>query len=235
MDFRKRIAELEERICLAAQRVGRDADEIKLLAVTKTHPVEMIKDALAAGAEYIGENKVQESLDKIPQLKGLYREFHFIGHLQTNKIKKILQLEPTLIHSVDSLHLAEKLDIEKAKTGGIQDILLQVNTSREESKFGANPSEASELAHAINQLEHVNLVGLMTIGKFTENEAEVRQSFRDLANLGKQLRGDGLNIKWLSMGMTNDFEIAVEEGANLLRLGTALFGQRPKDEKCQIR
>ena len=229
MDFKRRIAELEERICLAAQRVGRDADKIKLLAVTKTHPVEMIRDALAAGAEYIGENKVQESLDKVPQLKGLYREFHFIGHLQTNKVKKILQLKPTLIHSVDSLHLAEKLDIEMAKIGEVQEILMQVNTSREESKFGINPTDASELAHAINQLEHVDLVGLMTIGKFTENEVEVRQSFSDLANLGKQLRGEGLRIKWLSMGMTHDFEIAVEEGANLLRLGTALFGQRPRD------
>ena len=235
MDIKARITEIEARIEQAALRSGRNIDDIRILAVTKTHPVEIMREVLAAGLLYIGENKVQESLEKIPQLVDLYREFHFIGHLQSNKVKKILGLKPALIHSIDSLRLAQKIDIEMSKTGGVQEILLQVNTSREESKFGIEPGEANALAQEINQLEHVKLVGLMTIGKFTENEAEVRQSFRDLAVLGKQLRADGIEMKWLSMGMTHDFETAVEEGANLLRLGTAIFGQRTKDVKCQIR
>ncbi|MCF7920289.1 MAG: YggS family pyridoxal phosphate-dependent enzyme [Candidatus Cloacimonetes bacterium] len=236
MDIKERIDEVKERLCQVAKRSGRDADYIRLLAVTKTQPVEIIKEALATGLEFIGENKVQEAADKIPYLEGLYREFHFIGHLQSNKVKKLLSLQPALIHSVDSLHLAQKIDEEAAKLDIIQEILLQVNTSGEASKYGVTPAEAKSLALAVGKLAHIKMSGLMSIGRFTGHEGEIRSSFRELMKIGSELqKEEELEIKWYSMGMSNDFEIAIEEGANLLRLGTAIFGSRPKDEKCQIR
>ncbi|MCF7912716.1 MAG: YggS family pyridoxal phosphate-dependent enzyme [Candidatus Cloacimonetes bacterium] len=233
MDIRERLKEVEERIAKSAERAGSSRSQIKLLAVTKTHSVEIIREALAAGVEYIGENKVQEAELKIPQLKGLYKEFHYIGHLQANKINKLLALEPELIHSIDDLALVEKLNARLATRNRMQDILLQVNTSGEESKFGIAPQAALETAGKINQYSNVRLCGLMTIGKFTDNETELRGSFRLLRELRDQLSSfyPELELKWLSMGMSNDFEIAIEEGANLLRLGTVLFGLRA----CAIR
>ena len=233
MDIRLRIEEVEQRIVKAAERAGRNRNDIKLLAVTKTHGVDVIKAALSAGIEFIGENKVQEAGTKIPLLKGLYKEFHYIGHLQTNKINKLLSLDPTLIHSIDNQHLAEKLNARLAAASKIQNILLQVNTSGEESKFGVTPEAAAELAGKILECDNINLIGLMTIGRFTENEKELRASFSLLRSLQEQLIREypELKLKWLSMGMSNDFEIAVDEGANLLRLGTVLFGARA----CSIR
>jgi len=233
MSIKERLEEVENRIRKSADRAGTDRSQIKLLAVTKTHSVEDIKEALAAGLEYIGENKVQEAETKIPLLTGLYKEFHYIGHLQTNKINKLLNLNPSLIHSIDNLHLAEKLNTRLAATSKIQDILLQVNTSGEESKFGVTPEAAAELAGNILEYENLNLIGLMTIGRFTENEKELRASFSLLRSLQEQLIREypELKLKWLSMGMSNDFEIAVDEGANLLRLGTVLFGARA----CNLR
>ena len=233
MDIRARVEEVEIRIDRAAERTGRKRSDVKLLAVTKTHGVDVIKAALSAGIEFIGENKVQEAGTKIPLLKGLYKEFHYIGHLQTNKINKLLSLDPALIHSLDNLHLAEKLNSRLAAAGKIQDILLQVNTSGEESKFGVEPEAAAELAGKILECENLNLTGLMTIGRFTDNEKELRASFSMLRRLRDQLGSEyhGIELKWLSMGMSNDFEIAVNEGANLLRLGTVLFGARA----CSLR
>ena len=233
MDIRLRIEEVEQRIVKAAERSGRKRSDIKLLAVTKTHGLDVIKAALSAGIEYIGENKVQEAETKIPLLKGLYEEFHYIGHLQSNKINKLLSLNPALIHSVDNLHLAEKLNTRLAAINRIQDILLQVNTSGEESKFGVTPEAAAELAGKILEYDNLNLIGLMTIGRFTEDEMELRASFSLLRSLKEQLSKEysELELKWLSMGMSNDFEIAVDEGANLLRLGTVFFGARA----CSIR
>ena len=233
MDIRSRVEEVEIRIERAAERAGRKRSDIKLLAVTKTHGLDVIKAALSAGIEYIGENKVQEAETKIPHLKGLYEEFHYIGHLQTNKINKLLSLDPALIHSVDNQHLAEKLNTRLAAINRIQDILLQVNTSGEESKFGVTPEAAAELAGKILEYDNLNLIGLMTIGRFTEDEMELRASFSLLRSLKEQLSKEysELELKWLSMGMSNDFEIAVDEGANLLRLGTVLFGARA----CSIR
>jgi len=233
MNIRTRIEEVEQRIVKAAERAGRNRNDIKLLAVTKTHGVDVIKAALSAGIEFIGENKVQEAETKIPFLTGLYKEFHYIGHLQTNKINKLLNLNPSLIHSIDNLHLAEKLNSRLAAANKIQDILLQVNTSGEESKFGVAPEAAEELAGKILECENLNLTGLMTIGRFTDNEKELRASFSMLRRLRDQLSSEysGMELKWLSMGMSNDFEIAVDEGANLLRLGTVLFGARA----CSLR
>ncbi len=233
MNLNERLAEVEELIAKAAGRAGRAREDIRLLAVTKTHNVEVIKSALTAGIEYIGENKVQEAEEKIPQLAGLYREFHFIGHLQTNKINKILNLKPSLIHSVDDLHLVEKLDRKLAESGNVQEILLQVNTSGEESKFGIMPEEAIEMAGQIREFKQIRLKGLMTIGRFTDQEKELRKSFVILRTLKEKiaLQYPDVEMKWLSMGMSNDYEIAIEEGANLVRLGTVIFGPRA----CSLR
>jgi hypothetical protein len=226
MDIKAELEVIKERIYLAAQRSGRDAGAVRLLAVTKTRSIKIIREVLEAGIKFIGENKVQEAADKLPYLQDMYEEFHFIGHLQSNKVKQLLALEPALIHSVDSLHLARIIDQESAKLGRIQKILLQVNTSDEESKFGVLPSEAKRLAQAIRVLPNVKITGLMTIGRFCENENQIRSSFRELVRIGKKLTSEGIMIKWYSMGMTNDYEIAIEEGTNLLRLGTAIFGSR---------
>jgi PLP dependent protein len=228
MEISERLEEVESRISFAAERSGRMRDEIKLLAVTKTHDVETIKAALFAGVQYIGENRVQEASEKLPFLSGLYREFHYIGHLQTNKINKLLEFKPALIHSIDNFHLAEALNKRVERDGNIQEILLQVNTSGEASKFGVSPAGAVELAGAVSELSNLRLTGLMTIGRFTDNEFDLRASFSELRllsdEIGRQL--SSLEMQWLSMGMSNDYELAIEEGANLIRLGTSIFGLR---------
>ena len=233
MSIKERLEEVENRIRKSAERAGTERSQIKLLAVTKTHSVEDIKEALAAGLEYIGENRVQEAELKIPELTGLYKEFHYIGHLQGNKINKLLTLQPDLIHSIDNLSIVEKLNTRLAAQNRKQEILLQVNTSGEASKFGVAPQAALETAGRIMEYSNIQLRGLMTIGKYTDNEPELRTSFRLLRELREQMRNlyPEQDLKWLSMGMSNDFEIAIEEGSNLLRLGTVLFGMRA----CAIR
>lgn len=228
MDISSRLKSVEERINKAAAAAGRSREDIKLLAVTKTHSSEIIKEALAAGVKYIGENKVQESSEKLPELQGLYKEFHYIGHLQSNKINKLLSLKPDLIHSIDNLHLVEQLDKKCEARQIVQNILLQVNTSGEESKFGVAPEQAVEMAGEIIRYKHLKLLGLMTVGRFTNNEQELRTSFSQLRKLRDEMqsRYPQAELKWLSMGMSNDFEIAISEGANLLRLGTVIFGAR---------
>lgn len=227
MSLSENIANVRKRIKEAAKRAGSEADSIKLLAVTKTHPVITISQALKAGIEYIAENKVQEAEEKIPFLKGRYKEFHFVGHLQSNKIKRLMKLEPKLIHSIDTYSTAEKLNKYLNKLNQTQNILIQVNTSYEESKFGVEPDKALALIEKISRLKQIKIRGLMTIGKFSPVEAEVRKSFRKLSEIFQKAKNiEKVEMKYLSMGMTNDFEIAIEEGANLVRIGTAIFGQR---------
>lgn len=228
MEIKSRLHDVEAKLAKAAEKAGKKREDIKLLAVTKTHNVDEIKTGIEAGIEYIGENKVQEAADKLPLLKAAYKEFHFIGHLQTNKINKLLRLRPALIHSIDNLHLVEQLNSKCAKMSINQEILLQVNTSGEESKFGVSPEDALELAAAIRECDNLILKGLMTIGRFTQDERALRESFSCLRELKELIKSNypDLDLKWLSMGMSNDFEIAIEEGANLVRLGTVIFGQR---------
>lgn len=229
MTISNNIAEVKARIAAAARRAGRDAEEISLLAVTKTHSVEIIETALENGIELIAENRIQEAEKKIPQLAESYKEFHFIGHLQSNKISKLIPLKPALIHSIDKFSTARKLNDYLTLYNLHQDILIQVNTSAEKSKFGIDPAETVDFIRKISLLTNLHIKGLMTIGRFTSNQAEIRSCFKllhDLFQQVKTLKIPFTEMSFLSMGMTADFEIAVEEGANIVRIGSAIFGAR---------
>ncbi len=211
-------------------------DDIKLVVVTKTHSAETIKQALVAGAKYIGENKIQEAQEKLPILDGQYEEFHFIGHLQSNKIKQLMKLKPALIHSIDKLSTAEKLSNYCVNEGIFQDILIQVNTTEENSKSGTGEEEVLDLIKEVAQLPNIKIKGLMTIGLFDVNPEVTRPYFRNLKRIYDyvaSLKIDNVEMNYLSMGMTHDFEIAIEEGANIIRIGSAVFGARDysKEEK----
>jgi len=200
---------------------------VKLVAVTKNHPVSTIKQAVVAGVSSIGENRVQEALSKHPLLDQSL-EWHLIGHLQTNKVRQAVPLFD-LIHSVDSERLAVEINRVAQKSNKIQNVLIQVNVANEETKFGLPTEKTHEMARLISTLENLKLCGLMTIAPFYENAESARPIFREMYNLYKELALLNLpntEIKWLSMGMTNDYTIAIEEGANLVRIGTAIFGNR---------
>ncbi len=215
-----------EDICI---KKGINPDEVKLVTVTKTHSVEKIDEVLSAGSKYIGENKIQESQVKLPLLQGRYEEFHFIGHLQSNKIKQLMKLNPTLIHSIDKLSTAEKLSDYCVKENLQQDILIQVNTTEEDSKSGTGEDEAVELVVQVAKLPNIKIKGLMTIGLFDDNPEVTRPYFSNLKRIFdyiKSLNIDSVEMQYLSMGMTHDYEIAIEEGANIVRIGSAIFGVR---------
>lgn len=202
-------------------------EQVKLVAVTKNHPTSAIFEAIEAGVGAIGENRVQEALGKHPAI-GVKTEWHLLGHLQTNKVKQALPIF-NLIHSVDSDHLAIEINRVAGKLGKIQDILIQVNVAAEESKFGISPDKLFEFSSFVASLDNIKLCGLMTIAPFFENIEYTRPIFRETYRLFMELRKLSIpnaNIKWLSMGMTNDYVVAVEEGANLVRIGTGIFGER---------
>ncbi|MDD3051605.1 MAG: YggS family pyridoxal phosphate-dependent enzyme [Candidatus Cloacimonetes bacterium] len=212
----------------ALSKVGRTGDHVKLVVVTKKHSAEEIQSAINEGAEIIGENQIQEASSKIPQING-FKEFHFIGHLQSNKIKKLLQLKPALIHSIDKISTAEKLNEELEKNDSVQEILIQINTSDESSKFGIDPKQCDSFFNEITRFPRLQVRGLMTIGKNTDNESEIRNGFRKLKTIFDSLKHKELSnvsMKYLSMGMSDDFEIAIEEGANIIRVGSAIMGLR---------
>lgn len=225
MTVRSNLAAVRERIRESARRVGRNAEAVELVLVTKNVSMERIMEAYEAGERKFGENRVQELLEK----KGLLPkdiEWHFIGHLQTNKVKALLP-EVSLIHSLDSVRLAQELEARAASTKQSVPVLVQVNTSGEQTKFGAAPAELPEILRAVSERAHLELRGLMTIGPFTDEEAQVRGAFRLLASLRDECKGRGLKgLEMLSMGMSHDFELAIEEGADLVRIGTAVFGER---------
>ena len=215
----------------SARKAGVDPASIQVVAVTKSHSPVVIDAGLRAGIRIIGENKVQEAESKLPLLQEKFAEFHFIGHLQKNKINKLLPLHPTLIHSIDKLSTAQSLEKSLEREEQQQKILIQVNTSGEESKSGlpADYEQLRETIYQISLLKRLQIKGLMTIGKFTENEKEVRECFALLRRFYEKLRGEriaGVEMEILSMGMTDDYQLAVEEGATMLRIGTALFGKR---------
>jgi hypothetical protein len=202
--------------------------------VTKTHSVETIREAIAAGIQYIGESRVQECETKIPALKDSISEFHFIGHLQTNKINKLLYLNPTLIHSIEKFSTAKVLNDAIAKTGKKQDILIEVNTSGEVSKHGIAPAECIEFVKQIDELPNLRVRGLMTIGANTTNKTKINTCFSTLRELYEQLKTQQFShtsMDFLSMGMSDDYRMAIANGANILRLGSILFGKR--DNKWQ--
>jgi len=210
-----------------AALAGRNAAEITLVAVTKTVAPERIQDALSAGVTDIGENKVQEALTKNTRL-GTAAHWHLIGHLQSNKAKAAVQLFE-LIHSVDSLKLAEAIDKEAGKIGKKQRILIEVNVSGEESKFGCSPEAVIELVRSASRGNNLQIEGLMTMAPFTADKDRIHSVFRGLRELKERINSEQIPnvvMKHLSMGMSQDFEIAIAEGATLVRVGTAIFGGR---------
>ena len=218
---------IEEKVREACKKAGRDRKEVTLIAVSKTKPLSMIEELLPLGVRDFGENKVQELVDKYEQLPKDIR-WHMIGHLQRNKVKHLIG-RTALIHGVDSLRLAEEIEKEAAKQDIIVDILLEVNIAGEESKFGIAPGETLELVKTVSALQHVRLRGLMTIAPFTDTPEENREHFHALKQLSvdiAQKNIDNVSMEILSMGMSNDYEIAVEEGATYVRVGTGIFGMR---------
>lgn len=210
------------RTCL---RINRDPSGIKLLLATKTVSPEKIVVALQAGETLLGENKVQELKEKFEVLKGVPHQTHFIGHLQTNKIKEVIRYADC-IQSIDRWELAEKLQKRLEFEDKTMDVFLQVNTSFEESKFGMEPENAVDFALRIKQLDRLNIRGLMTIGLFSSEVEKVRLCFQSLFNLQCEMKDRDIPVKDLSMGMSHDFEIAIEEGATIVRVGTSVFGKR---------
>ncbi len=222
------IQKIQQQVNDAAIRSGRRADQVTIVAVSKTKPAEAVREAYAAGMRVFGENRIQEAEGKIAELDDLQADWHLIGHLQTNKVKKVVPLF-TLIHSVDSPKLIQALEDEAAKRDTSISILLQLNLSGEESKFGADISELEKLLGALQDAPHLSCKGLMTIPPFVDDPEEVRQYFRNLRELGQQYHDDIVgqnNPLELSMGMTNDFQVAIEEGSTIVRIGTAIFGGR---------
>lgn len=217
---------VKEQVEKASIDAGRTASEVRIVAVSKTYPPDVIRSASSFGVQIIGENYVQELKDKYENLSELEIEWHFIGHLQSNKVKYIAPFIAN-IHTVDSLKLAEEISLRAEQNGRIIHIMIQINTSGEASKSGCKPYEAVELAGKVAEMEAVELKGLMTIGTFSDDESISRREFSLLRNtldrVNTELR---LSLTELSMGMSHDFVIAIQEGATYVRIGTAIFGAR---------
>lgn len=225
--LKEQLEEVEQKIQSACERAGRKREEVTLIAVSKTNPVPVLKEAYDLGVRVFGENKVQEFTGKYEVLpKDIC--WHLIGHLQTNKVKYIID-KATLIHSVDSLKLAETIEREAAKKHCVAQILVEVNVAEEESKFGLKIDEVIPFIEKISVFEHIKVCGLMTIAPFVENPEDNRPVFSNLQKLSvdiKEKNIDNINVSILSMGMTNDYEVAIEEGATMVRVGTGIFGAR---------
>jgi pyridoxal phosphate enzyme (YggS family) len=221
----KNLRTVNERIDDAATRAGRDPAQITLIAVTKTVAIERIREAIAAGMIAFGENYVQEARRKIEEIGRRGLQWHFIGHLQTNKAHYAVRLFD-LIHAVDSIKLARELDKRAAAEGKTMNCLIEVNLSEEASKFGITEDTARELAHEMNGLEHISLQGLMTMPPYFDDPELARPYFITLRTLQEKIAQDGIPLPELSMGMSTDFEVAIEEGATMVRVGRAIFGER---------
>lgn len=218
---------VEEKVCQACERNGRSRSEVTLIAVSKTKPVQMIQEAMKAGANIFGENKVQELCEKYEALPEELH-WHMIGHLQRNKVKYVVD-KAEYIHSVDSLRLAEEISKEALKRNIQAKILIEVNVAGEESKFGVSMEDTEDLIRAIAGLPNICIEGLMTIAPYVENPEENRPIFRSLKKLAVDIKMkniDNVHMGVLSMGMTGDYEVAIEEGATMVRVGTGIFGER---------
>ncbi len=218
---------VEQNIARACEKSGRNRKEVTLIAVSKTKPVEMMEEAMAAGIRTFGENKVQEILKKKPLLPDDIN-WHMIGHLQRNKVRQIAG-NVSMIHSVDSLRLAEQIQKEYEAISKMADVLIEVNIAREETKFGLMPEETETVIRETAKMSHLNVRGLMTIAPYVDDPEENRLHFRNLRKLLVDINGkniDNISMTELSMGMTGDYEIAIEEGATFVRVGTGIFGSR---------
>ncbi len=227
----RNLAGVEERIAAAAERSGRRREDITLVAVTKTYPTDMMNEAIRLGVTDIGENKPQEVRDKFDSV--LPVKWHLIGHLQTNKVKYVID-KVSLIHSVDSIKLMDEIERQAEKHGLSMDILIEINISGEESKSGIRPDELEEMLLRAGQLKRVKIKGLMTVAPKTDNSVtnilhfnNIRQIFIDI----QQKKYDNVNMLYLSMGMSGDFETAIECGSNMVRIGSAVFGERDYSKK----
>ena len=221
------IKQVEENIIKSWEKVGRDPKEVTLIAVSKTKPYTAIEEALPSGVLDYGENKVQELTEKYEILPKDIR-WHMIGHLQRNKVKYLVG-KVELIHSVDSLRLANQIETEFAKKNEIANILIEVNMANEESKFGITSETTEQLVREISKLEHVRIKGLMTIAPYTDNPETNREYFRNMKKLSVDIAEkniDNVSMNVLSMGMTGDYQVAIEEGATMVRVGTGIFGER---------
>lgn len=217
---------VEEKIEQAARRSGRTREDIKLVAVTKTHGAQMINEAISLGVTDIGENKVQEIMDKYDDVKPV--AWHLIGHLQTNKVKYIID-KTALIHSVDSIKLMDEINRQAEKHSLVKDILIQINISGEQSKFGIRPEELENMLEHAGELPCIRIRGLMTIAPKTNNSVTNRLHFDNINKIFIDIQSktyDNVNIEYLSMGMSGDYETAIEAGANIVRVGSAIFGER---------
>jgi len=218
---------VRERVAEAAQKAGRKPEDIQIIAVTKTVDIPQIEEVIGAGITAIGENRVQEVMRKYPLLQEKV-DWHLIGHLQTNKVKYIID-KVCLIHSVESIPLAQEISKRAGQKGIVMPILVQVNVAEEETKFGLKVEEVIPFIREIAKLDGLKVEGLMTMAPFVENPEDARPVFRELRILAEKIKQEaipGVEMKHLSMGMTNDYQVAVEEGATLIRVGTGIFGKR---------
>lgn len=233
--IKENLEEVREKIRQACQRSGRREEEVTLISVSKTKPVEMLEEAYEAGSRDFGENRVQEIMEKYGQMPEGVR-WHMIGHLQKNKVRQVID-KAVLIHSVDTVELAEQIEKDAAKRDLTVDILLEVNVAEEESKFGFRTEEVEAAVMKIKDLPHVHIKGLMTIAPFVSNSEDNREVFKKLYQLYVDIRSkniDNVNMSVLSMGMTGDYEVAIEEGATMIRVGTGIFGARTRNGESRV-
>lgn len=233
--IKENLEEVREKIRQACQRSGRREEDVTLISVSKTKPVEVLREAYEAGSRDFGENRVQEIMEKYGQMPEDVR-WHMIGHLQKNKVRQVID-KAVLIHSVDTVELAEQIEKDAAKRDLTVDILLEVNVAEEESKFGFRTEEVEAAVMKIKEFPHVHIKGLMTIAPFVSNSEDNREVFKKLYQLYVDIRSkniDNVNMSVLSMGMTGDYEVAVEEGATMIRVGTGIFGARTRNGESRV-
>ena len=233
MSIRENIDDITKKIENTCKKIGRNPNDITVIAVSKTVESERAKEAVKAGINNLGENRVQELIKKYDELSDLDVKWHMIGHLQKNKVKYIID-KTVLIHSVESLSLAEEINKRAEKNNLIANVLIELNIGEEESKFGINEENVYDFITSMEQFENIKVLGLMTVAPFCENPEDVRWVFKKMKNIYDKISTMNLRnteMNYLSMGMTNDYEIAIEEGSNIIRIGTAIFGARNYKEE----
>ncbi|MFW5998241.1 MAG: YggS family pyridoxal phosphate-dependent enzyme [bacterium] len=226
-ELRNRLKSVRDNIKQAVEKADRNKNDIKLIPVSKTHPLDKIEYFYEKGFKTFGESRVQELRNKNQKIENMDIFWHFIGHLQTNKVKYLLRMKNcTMIESLDSWRLAREINKRAKKNDRIMSVLVEVNVSGEDSKYGIKPENTLNFIKKVDKLSHIKIEGLMTLAPYVEDPEKTRPYFQKLAEIKEKVNRSGFNLKELSMGMSNDYEIAIEEGATILRIGTALFGPR---------
>jgi hypothetical protein len=233
LSIKDNIDDILKRVGNACKKAGRNPGDITVVAVSKTVDYQRAKEAVEAGINNLGENRVQELVKKYEDMKDTDAKWHMIGHLQKNKVKYIID-KTVLIHSVESLELAEEINKRANKNNLIADILIELNIGEEESKFGITEERVYDFINSMDKFDNIRVLGLMTVAPFCENPEDARWVFKKMKNIYDKvstMKLQNVQMKYLSMGMTNDFEIAIEEGSNIIRIGTAIFGARNYKEE----